>query len=293
MNHLNKALLILFSVVLLSSCSDIKNEIWLNEDGSGRIETSLDMASFFPRELMEGMNKAAEEEPVFEDMEMDSTIVEEMIAEPESESSNPLEALFGDDFLKDGKISDLDTMITFYEMMPDSIKEREADKTDLFKKMYLKVNANEAKGTAISTFIFDFKNVEEANQMLIGMAESMNDNKELEEAAGFKDLVWNSDINFVKLPLISPPDKLGEEAPGGMGEELDGLMGESDSEEDKQMKEMMKEMLGKVVTVVHLPGPVEFTNEMDAEIEGNTVTFRRSIIHLMEKNRSQKVIKWK
>ena len=58
---MNKSIKILFAfclIGLLSSCSDVENEIWINKDGSGKIAIDYDMSSMLEMDSMfEGMGE--------------------------------------------------------------------------------------------------------------------------------------------------------------------------------------------------------------------------------------------
>ena len=102
---------------------------------------------------------------------------------------------------------------------------------------------------------------------------------------------------IIQLPAMKIPDDMGdnmpEEMPGGL-DQLGGLLGGADgqSEEDKAQMDFMKNMLGKIVVKVHTPGPVQFTNDPDAEIYGNTVIFKRSILDIGKGPEQGRIVKF-
>ena len=287
-------LLAILSLFSMTSCSDITSEIWIEKSGGGRMEISADMASFFPQELM---NK-------FKDEVGDSLGLDEVVPKEEAGPKDEVDKLFGM-MLKDGEVMDIDTTINLYSMMPDSVKEKTelAMSEEITKRITLHLNGNSEEGTAIAKFSMKFKDEDEMQEMLAGMNEAfskregaeMSDSDKKQSIAQFKS---NYKRGIIQLPSLKVPDDLGDNMPGEMPgglDELGGLFGGANgeqSEEDKAQMDFMKNMLGKIIVKVHAPGPIQFTNDPNAEIYGNTVIFKKSIMEFGQGPEQGRIIKF-
>ena len=248
----------LAAVFFTSSCSDVKTELWLEKDGSGKMEVSVDMANFFPSELADmggEMGEDSEDEIEFEDME-----------EP-SEDLDPM-ALLIEGIISGDTIPRIDTTVN----IPGNPNQN------------VQLVGDPDSGTAFLHFHLSFNSPEEFLKLFeespipdMGIIMEEDDDEPVFHAGAI-----NLKQKFVKMPLMYMDSK-------EMGENM-GM----DPEEDMGFSpEMFKAMMGNSVTHVHLPGKVMFTNDPEAEINGNTVVFKRSLFDVFEGKGEQRLIKYK
>ena len=152
----------------------------------------------------------------------------------------------------------------------------EKEKQDL-ESIILTLSGDTTAGTAIAKLAFEFDSEESLEEMMDPIQKQTSRSDTLaQEILKFKqDLVIDVEKGIVRLPHLTPPANLTDDAPADLNLGLENLQG--DDEESQQMQAMLETMMGKIVTIVHLPGKVEFTNDPDAKINGNTVIFNRSL----------------
>ena len=282
---------------LFASCSDVTNEIWVDKDGSGRMKLSADLATLIPPNFLRDMGGGAQDSSK---IEQKNTMVPESPA-PRLTEDDPISPLI-EKMIKDGEIFDFDTTVSMIELMPDSLKARpEASDLDYFEDVLLHLHGDKAKGTAMFTFDFVFQDGTKMLEMLSALQTEMSlktekDNPVVDKEVLARQYQKNFKRGIFQLPAFKMPDKLPGKAPEGAGEDLGGLLKSSDgemSDEEKAKMNLMKAMFGNVVVKIHLPGPVEFTNDPDAEIIGNTVIFKKSIIDFFKEENKDRIVKFK
>jgi len=132
-----KKLLLLFfglSLFTLTGCIDIVEELYLNQDGSGRYTLTMDMSALMKDGGIRSMLKQfGEMEGETEGLNMENLDLDK-----------PLE---------------MDTVFTFQEI-PDSVRER-FDDPELLRRTRVLMKASEADETMAFTFEFNFNELEE------------------------------------------------------------------------------------------------------------------------------------
>jgi len=238
-----------------SSCSDINNEIWFEKDGSGRMEVRVDIAAMFPDE-MGGL------ESITSEMQ-DSIQLEDDAAEPEEKDQ--FEA-YMDMLMKDGQIYEIDTVVY----------------SDKREGVSMHLQGYPDKGEAWVTLMLEFDDSSEFDEFFSEDSEGGFSLAPQEDGSVFELGRFDHEQKYVVLPILKVDgDELAEES--GMGE-----MGK-----DEEEMAFLENMFGYSITTVHMPGKIVFTNDSDAEVDGRTVVFRRSLFAFFGDEAEQRIIKYK
>lgn len=288
MNNISKLLFGLLTLLFFTSCSDIENEIWVNEDGSGKYALAYDMGPMLEMAAMfEGMKEAEE------GVETDDSPKEE---------NNSLENVRSvDDIFKSlsdpSSIKDIDTTFNMYDVMPDSIRNA-IDNPKSLKNIVMDLHANKAQSIAKFGMTFSYKNENELGELIATLASLDKDGdaqKKQENIDKFNTLITQYNVDLKKGTLILPEqdfskefssDLLGEDPFGG--KDLDNL-----SDEDMGMMQMM---FGdaSITTKIHLPGEVISCDDPTADIFGNQIRIKDSFMDLMRNKKIKaRTIKFK
>jgi hypothetical protein len=243
-------------MTFLSSCGDMQQELFLNADGSGKLETSYDLG-----ELM-SMTKGFEDLGVPDDTLSDDYLPEDTstITIPE-EPKDPMQLLM--DRVTDPNYPlEFDTLMSFAEIMPDSIVAKE-NRMDLVKKLSLHMKSPANSADLTMGIVINFDNREQLRDVInhldtldgtesvmpggasggISKATFMNYNANLKEG-------W---ISIDSIDYSSYSNEM-------------GMAGDSTAgSEDMGMMEMMFGS-SKVRTIVHVPGEVISCTNKDAII---------------------------
>ncbi len=264
-------LLSIFPILLFSlgSCATFTQEIWLEKDGSGKIVTTYEMS-----EVMEMMK-------MMEEMSEDTVSA--------AEEKEGLEGLFSDS----DNFEDLDTIISMYDEMPDSVKAL-VDNPEIMKKMSIRVKANEEEQIAFFSMIIEFDDPNDINEIFNTINESTPDSSKV-DADEFEEIKkqftrFKADLKngVITVESFDVKDMLG----GEYNEDVD-----LENMTDDQM-EMMKMMLGEgqMKTIFHLPGQILEVTAPGAVIDNNsnTVTVNQNLYEILKtKTTSDYTIKFK
>lgn len=284
-NNLLKYLLGLFVIITFCSCEDYKNEIWINEDGSGKVEMSYDMSSMISMmQMMEGM-EGMDEEDSGEDVEEENSDNEEITEDNfMSIFDNMGEGMAG--------MEDLDTTLVVYDVMPDSVKQKLSN-PELMKKMSFSFYANKAESSAMFNMSVEYDSKEERDQIFDSFAEMAegNDADAQGKIEDFKQMIRQYDLDLEKgVVLIPEQDFTGDFAEGMGDQDMDF---ENMDEEELAMMEMMMGDAG-ILTTIHLPSEVISCDDKSAKIDGKTITFKDSYMDLLkDKKMKGREIKFK
>ncbi|NNE26101.1 MAG: hypothetical protein HKN09_04610 [Saprospiraceae bacterium] len=289
-----------------TSCSDITNNIYVAKDGSVITEISIEPHTFFPMDMMK-------------DVVGDSTVTDEVPTINEEDDK-----LMGKLFMG---VQQLDTTFNLtgieeFEKMKDSIP-IEVFVEDILLKYKGDTTAQSSK------LAVKISQTKDQYHGMVGLMEMLESDPDmLEQYAMAADKNINSRENFatelqsimktsgkrtsmfwdkgvftlsrMDMQNLQEMTKVGEQKNqdnplNEMGGDFGGMANEIDLD-DEFTREMMTSMFGRVITKVHLPGKVEFTNDTTAVIEGNTVSFQQSVIEMMlseDGNSKDRIIKFK
>jgi hypothetical protein len=170
---------------------------------------------------------------------------------------------------KKEEMKNIDSVIYFKDM-PDSVI---ADNPDLWKRVSMKVLANEEKEQLLTTIYLDFKSVDEIGYVAKNMDKIMSSAK-----AG---------------PFASE-EKSSETAPAGFltegltymlnGKELKRVTANPEPKEGEENLEMLKSFMGSAKYVINLemPGKVKKVTIPNAKVKGKNVTIQAPLIDMMD-----------
>lgn len=259
-NILKTYLPFLFLACIICSCSPVISELWINKDESGKMSTTFDLGE------MAGMAQG-------------------ILSELGDEEDKKDEAGLWD------KEEIIDSTMNFYAIMPDSIKETMTN-PEILKNVSMDMHINTLQEEASITLNIEYKNQNHLKQIFSTMKEMKQGGEQAEEQYDNMNIEYTIDSKrgIVQIPGMDMTEL--ENDP-----EFAQIMGSLDSLETADPESMMLfEMMfgGESKTIVHLPGKVEFTNDMHAEINGNTVTFRDNMLEMIKSKKSKdRIIKYK
>ena len=264
-NRILNLLVLVALALFMTSCSDFENNIYINADGSGKVNMRYDASEMVAMaEMMKGMEEDVEEE-VIEENNQDVDFMSML-----NGLGNP------------SNLQDVDSTFTFYEVAPDSLR-RTIENPELLKNVSMTVNTNKSEMTAVMGMEMRYKSLDELDQIFLTLKEmgDKEDGDENGQMDGVKELIRNYEADL-KNGIVTLPEQdfSGDLAGDGMGNEDIDFDNMSDEESG-----MMQMMLGEsgYVTTIHLPGEVISCDDTEAVIEGNKVTIRDSYMTLMKK----------
>jgi hypothetical protein len=205
-SSLKNTYLIIISIFLYS-CGAMKTQMWVNADGSGATNIHIDFGETIKqmKSQMGGMFEKIDSQSMeidtalhnlgelsFESTETDTfnnteifdmpadtmDMTNEIIMEEPGESieepstlSIPEEKDFVTQSMGFLKKPFLDTVFTFYEVMPDSLKSK-LDKPELLKQISLKVHNDSIKEESVMDLKYSYKNFDEMNEIFRQLAKT-------------------------------------------------------------------------------------------------------------------------
>jgi len=251
MKYVHNILYLLALVLIFSSCGDISEVMWINADGSGKLEYSVDLSSALP--MLQMMSQG-----------VDSTQAGEGGKE------------MMDNFFETMGREDVDSTATFYSMAPDSIKES-VEGIEKLKKVSLNMKANKDDESAIIKMIIDFKDFNEIDELITMVGEMQGDGAGgamggmMGGMGGLDGFSYADNQYFTK--------KFYKRRPMQQDASMADMMGE-----DEESEGMMQMMFGNsdFIQTYHFPHKVKSVNLEEASIKaGNTVVVRRSLMDVM------------
>jgi len=262
-------LAIISCLILFSSCMPELTESWINKDGSGKMEVTMDMGEMSDMAL--GM---------IESMGSDSV-----------ENSNGLWS----------QAEKMDSTLNFYAETPNAIK-HSLSKPELLKKINIntKIDSEEKSSKLKISIAYDseeqFQEILEILRELEGQKSkgmmAVMEGEEPDFSAYFD--TYKSDLKngVIRVAGVDLEDLEGDPEFAMFVDNMD----DPETAEDPEFIEMMKMMFGgEIKTIIHAPGKILFTSDMNATIDGNTVTFRDNILEILKSKKSslERVIKYK
>ena len=242
---LSIATLGILTVLGLSSCGDIEQNLTIKGDGSGRLETSFDVGEMMS--MMKGFGDAGvEDETISTDQEADTTQ-----AAPEP-PKDPMQMLI-DKVTDPENAQEFDTTMSLVSILPDSVKQTEA-RPDLMNKFSVRMKSPANSSDLTIGLVMDFDNPAQLKEMVNYMATRDNSGSSLMATAspgGMQSenfLVFEADMKagWIRFDSVDY---------SGMAEQFTMSSDSMTSGEDTGMMEML---LGttKVRSIIHVPGEV-------------------------------------
>lgn len=254
--HLNFNLLVSLAILftlLITSCGDIQQDLYIKKDGSGTLETTIDVG-----ELM-SMARGFEDMGAAQDTFSDDTMPDPAIA-PQPEAPKDAMTLLMERVTDPAHNQDFDTMMSMLSIMPDSLKEKDL-RTDLLQKMFVRVKSPANSADLTFGVVMNFDNTTQLRE-IINYMENLNQSSEMMsgsapmgmDAENF--LAFDADMKAGWI-LVDTFSYSGLSMQMGMSQ--DSAM----SSEDLGMLEMMFGN-SKIKTVIHVPGEVLSCTNPDA-----------------------------
>lgn len=257
----------------LSSCGDLNQNLYLNADGSGKLETTFDVG-----ELL-SMTKGLGNLDMGVDSITDDNVPDTFPSTPEA----PKDAmtLFMEQITDPGHARDVDTLILLTDIMPDSVRQKDT-RPDLSKKMAMRIISPANSGDLTVGFVMNFDNTDQLREMVAYMKtfdqkpDMMSGGPMPMEADNF--LSFDSDMKsgWIKVDTILYTDLALQ-----MGMSGDSTM----SAEDMGMVEMMFGN-SKLKTVIHVPGEVlNCSHPLAILTKDNKVIVEQSFMEVIKKGK--------
>jgi len=246
--HLNFNLLVSISILFtmaITSCGDIQQDLYIKKDGSGTLETTIDVG-----ELM-SMAKGFEDMGAAQDTFSDDTMPDFTIT-PQPEAPKDAMTLLMERVTDPSHNQDFDTMMSMLSIMPDSLKEKET-RTDLMEKIFVRVKSPANSADLTFGIVMNFDNTKQLRE-IINYMENLNQSSEMMSGAapmGMDSenfLAFDADMKagWIKVDTFSY---------AGLATQMGMSQDSAISSEDLGMVEMMFGN-SKIKTVIHVPGEV-------------------------------------
>lgn len=261
MKLLIRFLLLSTLIFSLASCSEINEEMWLNKDGSGKVEYTLDVGESLPMIMMMAQGAAQQQ---LEQMENGEGVQDKMGEIMEKINSEKV-----------------DTSINMFAIMPDSVR-RVTENPEQFKNMNVFIDLDSEENKALVKFAIDFKDFKQIDQMLGNLVQAFGSGRPELEAMNIDEMMGGfsfDDSNY----FTKKEFKQRRMSSGGGG--MDEMMGEGES---AQMVEMMFGNT-KYNKTIHFPYQIKSVSGTDAKIDGNTLMINRELMEMMKEDQSQEL----
>lgn len=275
------AALALFLLIGLTSCGDIEQSLKINPDGSGTLETSVDVGEMMS--MMKGMgdmgNMINEDVTISEDREL-TIEIDSTTLEPEA-PADPMQAIF--DKVTDTNYGrDFDTLIAYTSIMPDSVKAKET-RMDLVSKINMRIKSPANSSSLSVGVVMNFDNQEQL-QEIVNYLETMDQSSTASVLGGGPPLesetflVFEADlkagwIRFDTMDYTSFAPEVGISA---------------DSMMDSESLAMMEMMFGnsKIKSTTYVPGEVTSCSNKDAILtKDNRVIVEHGLMDAIKKGK--------
>ncbi|MDH3247135.1 MAG: hypothetical protein OEM26_21105 [Saprospiraceae bacterium] len=254
-------------LIVVLSCSPVQNELWLESDGSGKMEVTFDL---------QGM------------LEMMGPMIGEIVTDSSSGNADPM------DMFSSGE--QVDTTVSFYDITPDSLKEDYAD-AELLKKMQIYMKIDSSEQVAMMKMIISFSSPEELSQIMRAVdnleGQSENPLQGFGADQNMDSYVMQYELDLangvIRLPAFNLDEEMKKDSSlidlKPMLDSLDQL-----SKDSEEMALISMIFGSEFTTIVHAPGKITAVNVDNATINENTVTFQMNILEELKKEKNEDVI---
>ena len=242
----------LLVMIFLTSCGDIRQDLKLNKDGSGVLETTIDVGELM--NMARGLEDMGSDQDTFtDDFIIDTTTV---TPDPPKDAMTLLMEKITDPAYD----KDFDTMMSFLSIMPDSVREKE-ERPELAEKMFVSIKSPALSADLSFGIIMKFSNTKELRD-LIDYMETLNQTSDVMANAGPVGMdsktfmVFDSDMKagWLRFDTVYYTGFVEQ-----MGLPKDSLL----NSEDMSMMEMMFGN-SKIKSTIHVPGEVLSCTNPDA-----------------------------
>ncbi len=231
-------------IMMLSSCGDLQQDLYLKADGSGTLETTFDMGEFMSMVgELDGMSP--DQDTLTDDLAPDTTssivpcqkdamtLFMEMISNPE----HPV---------------DVDTIMSLISIMPDSVRQKET-RLDIAEKIDVRFRSPANSANVSVGVLMDFENKIQLEEMIEyfrtmdqGNGMLSNSSPMSMQSESFLSFDMNLKEGWIKIDTLIYGDVVSE---FGISQ---------DSSATSEELGMMEMMFGnsKIRSVIHVPGEV-------------------------------------
>ncbi len=285
-NRISGFVIALLALFVLTSCGDIRQDLKLNSNGSGTLETTFDLG-----EMMSMLQGFEDMTPVDELEETgDEPTDKEKLVDPEAETAeeapeeekDPMQQLI-EKVTDPAYPRDFDTLIAFTSIMPDSVRKAEK-RMDLAEKLKLRITSPANSASMAFGIVMDFDSPAQLKELVTYMENMDSTTTGIVPNAGSGGLKSESFMVFeadMKAGWIRFDDVDYSEMAGEFGMAGDSTL----SDEDMGMMEMMFGN-SKIKSVVHVPGEVTSCTNPDAIItKDDKVIVEYGMIDILKKKK--------
>lgn len=275
---------LLITILLFAGCGSYMTEVWINKDSSGEAKVTIDAGEMID----------------------DLGMIMQQLGDSEEDSD-----LMGntDSFFGEGKF---DSVMVMYDMAPDSIKQT-MNNPELLKNMVIRMTGDSEKREAIISMGIKYASEQELAALFQEFADMQN-GAALGGGMGGNDMskmFGDQTVDYENgVVRIKKEDSMEELKELGLFDDdsasfLDSLRlmiqdlendGEGEVSEFSELGFVKMMFDTDVKTVYYLPGKVQFTNEPNAIVDGNTATFYDNFWDLIlsggEINNADRIIKY-
>ena len=263
----------------LTSCGDIEQNLKLNPDGSGTLETSFDVGEMMS--MVKGMGEMSslenEDVTISADQPIDSSLTQTEVPKDPMELiiEKVTDPAYGRDF---------DTLISFVSIMPDSVRQKET-RMDLVQKINLRMKSPANSSSLVMGIVMNFDSKAQLDEM-IKYLEDMDDASSTAMmpsmgGGGMQKetfLVFDADMKagWIRFDTVDYSALAPE-----VGMSSDSLS----SGDDMAMMEMMFGN-SKIKSIVQVPGEVTSCTNKDAIItKDNKVIVEHDFLDVIKKGK--------
>lgn len=278
-SYLTIASLAVLMLTGLTSCGDIEQNLKLNPDGSGTLETSFDVGEMMS--MVKGMGEMSalenDDVTISPDQPVDSSLIKT------EETKDPMELII--EKVTDPAYSrDFDTLISFVSIMPDSVRQKET-RMDLVQKINLRMRSPANSSSLVMGVVMNFDNKAQLDE-LIKYLEDMDDASSTAimpsmGGGGMQKetfLVFDADMKagWIRLDTVDYSALAPE-----VGMSADSLS----TGDDMAMMEMMFGN-SKIKSIIQVPGEVTSCTNKDAIItKDNKVIVEQDFLDVIKKGK--------
>ncbi len=257
----------LICAALLMGCAPSLQELWLEKDGSGSMEITIDLAEF---------------------MDMVDPMISAMVGDTLGDEVSTSDAFTGEQF---------DTMANFYDVVPDSIKER-MDNPEILKKMTIHMIVDSIAQLATMKLGLEFENQNQLAEIVRALMESEKGSNDPMSMLSAEDLIGmfpqyalDNKAGTITIPPVKIDKSLIE------GTELEKQVSKLDSlDTNSEDLAFLRMLIGdRYKLIVHAPGKIKKVSRDEAKVDGKTVMLEVDMIEELKNIDSRKefVIKYK
>jgi hypothetical protein len=266
------------TILGLTSCGDIEQNLVINSDGSGTLETTFDVGESMS--MLKGMGEM--ENLTNEDVTISSGEKQDTaMAQPE-EPKDPMQAII-DKVTDPAYALEFDTLMSFVDIMPDSVKAKQTN-PDLLRKINIRLQSPANSASLKMGLVMNFANKAELTE-IIKYIDTFDDSTSTEiipnMGGGMQSetfLVFNADLKagWIKVDSVDYSSLAPE-----MGMSGDSTM----SSEDMSMIEMMFGN-SKIKSSITVPGEVTSCTNKDAILtKDNRVLLEYEFMDVIKKGK--------